>query len=717
MRNEGKTGKALAALLGRYRELSEDAPLTREELEERLHGEVWRGDWDEVLRLLEQFPGNVSREAAGECLCRAVEGAPPEVFEKLLDRLPRGEYAGSWDFPAPWAPNGSARRRYRWEIRVQGTLVLLAAAENRPEHLAALLARGYDVNSASPAAASALMEKFEAGIVLFGSDFSPFQPFTARPVSSLWLQRHNDEPEDIPPLQIDGATPLAAAVLFGSRACARLLVKHGAWLLESPGVSQAMWLAWRERNVDYRAAREEVLARSREKPVLWALGRTCSPHQLHEVLETWTYSREELSAAARRMLMDFQEQSRLWKEPKRGWEDLCHRLRQVGRACPEALCGRDVIGELLARCAREKAWGLEPFLSILEGQTLDLSCLPCSTIWTGTQEGKNLLETLSAHCTCVMDRDGVLPGRNEAVLRLLIKRVTFLPPAVDGGVSNLTYAILQTGNPRLIRQALRQGTIPPAETTAELLDCQRQLQLPPICRALLLTVPRPGLPDPPKARRVEDWGPRRWFAEQVPPDVTALLEEGDWDRWFYPLLYEGNHICRVSAVGECWEAHRIFTALCMLGETDVAARWLTYLPEDPRHLDSVFCQRRQLQLMMTPLCAAALTGRTETVRLLLDHGAWAAEERCGYPSLWLLLRQEDDVRPRPFLPLAAALLGKHWETAQLLLDHGAACNLRGPEVRELWHQFHEDTPETAVAPFLGAYLSGEGILRKEEEER
>ena len=85
MRNEGKTGKALAALLGRYRDLSEDAPLTREELEDRLHGEVWRGDWDEVLRLLEQFPGNVSREAAGECLCRAVEGAPPEVFEKLLD--------------------------------------------------------------------------------------------------------------------------------------------------------------------------------------------------------------------------------------------------------------------------------------------------------------------------------------------------------------------------------------------------------------------------------------------------------------------------------------------------------------------------------------------------------------------------------------------------------------------------------------------------------
>ena len=153
----------------------------------------------------------------------------------------------------------------------------------------------------------------------------------------------------------------------------------------------------------------------------------------------------------------------------------------------------------------------------------------------------------------------------------------------------------------------------------------------------------------------------------------------------------------------------------MMGQTDIMARWLPYMPEEVWNTDSVFCEERQIHAVMTPLCAAALAGRTETVRFLLDHGAWAPEERCGYPSLWEFRWQEDDPWSAPLTPLTAALLGKHWDTARLLLDHGAACDLRGPEVRELWRQFHEGDPETAAAPFLG--LSGEGILRKEEEER
>ena len=715
MPNEGNTEAAFAALLERCREVTNGAPLTREEMEEQLHTEVWRNDWDEVLRLLDWFPGSVSRKAAGECLSRAVHTASPGVFTALLDRLPCGEYAGNWICPAQWVPNGSTRRHYRWEVQVQGTLVMLAAAENRPEHLAALLERGHDVNSASPAAAGALLEAHGCGIIRYGPDFVPFHPFTARPESCLFLRRHNDEPEDIPPLGIEGATPLAAAVLFGNRECARLLMEHGAWLVESPGVSQSMWVWWRQKDETYRAVREEMLARSREKPVLWALGSTCSPRQLSWVLETWSYSQEELSTAARRMLLDFRYQDSFWQKPKQGWKDLCHRLRLIGRACPETLCVPEVFGELLMRCVGEGAWTLDPFLQVLEGRTLDLSRLHGPLLWMDTDKGKHLMETLASRCTCVMDRDSVPPETNTQVLRLLMKWVTFLPPSVDRGVSNLTCAILRTGSPRLIRQALQQSIIPPEETTEDLLGCQRQLRLPPLCRTLLLTVPRPGRPRLPEARRLAVRESPRWFAQQVPQDVDALLEE-DWERWFYPLMYEETRLCRVEAVGVRWKTPRIFTALCMLGQTEAVERWLSYLPEELWNTDSVFCEERQLYAVVTPLCAAALAGCTETVWLLLDHGAPAAEERCGYPSLWTLRRQEDGARSNPLTPLTAALLGKHWETARLLLDHGAVCNLDGPEVRELWCQFYEEEPETAAVPFLRAYLSGDGVLRGRSKE-
>lgn len=704
--------KAFAALLERYRELTEDAPLTREEAEEQLHAEVWRSDWTGVLGLLDRFPGPISRRAAGECLGRAVHSATPEVFAALLDRLPRGEYTESGTYSGSWLPAGGARRHHRWEVCVQGTLVMYAVAENKPEHLAALLERGHDVNSASPAAAGALLEAYGCGIIRYGPDFVPFHPFTARPESCLYLRRHGADAEELPPLKIEGATPLAAAVLFGHLECVRLLMEHGAWLAESPGVSQAMWLWWREKDETYRAVREEVLARSGEKPVLWALGHACSPRQLSRVLETWDYSREELSRAARRMLMDYRHD--LWKEPKQGWKDLCHRLRLVGRACPEVLCAPEVFGELLARCVQEGAWTLEPFLSVLEGRTLDLSRLPGSLLGMGTDNGKRLMETLATRCTCVMDRDSVPPETRAPVLRLLMKWVTFLPPSVDRGVSSLTRAILRTGDLRLIRQALRQGVIPPEETTAELLDCQRQLQLPPVCRTLLLTVPRPGVPRVPEARRPMGGDLARWFPERIPRDVTALVEKEDWERWLYPMLYRESGLCRVEAVGVRWRTDHVFTALCMMGQTDIMARWLPYMPEEVWNTDSVFCEERQIHAVMTPLCAAALAGRTETVRFLLDHGAWAPEERCGYPSLWEFRWQEDDPWSAPLTPLTAALLGKHWDTARLLLDHGAACDLRGPEVRELWQRFHEGYPETAATPFLGAYLSGDGILKEDE---
>ena len=158
-------------------------------------------------------------------------------------------------------------------------------------------------------------------------------------------------------MELDGATPLALAVLMGHQACARILLEHGAWREEAPGVSQVLWMAWRQQDEAYQATRALVLGWGQpQRPGLWALCRTCTPGQLKTVLETYTYSREELSFAARSMLVAFSHQRELWRDYADGWRDLCHRLYLLGRVSPEALCAPEVCGFFFeyAACWRER---------------------------------------------------------------------------------------------------------------------------------------------------------------------------------------------------------------------------------------------------------------------------------------------------------------------------------------------------------------------------
>ena len=153
MGQEKTPNAAMAALLERYREMVENPD--QEALEREIYVEAWQGNWQEALRLLRLLPGPVTRETAGEYLFQALCSAPPQVFAELLDYLPHGEYTGRATVPAPWMPGNGRRRHHRWEVRMEGTLTLLAAAKNRPAHLAVLLEHGYDVNSASLPATAA----------------------------------------------------------------------------------------------------------------------------------------------------------------------------------------------------------------------------------------------------------------------------------------------------------------------------------------------------------------------------------------------------------------------------------------------------------------------------------------------------------------------------------------------------------------------------------
>ena len=125
MEQQTTLNAAMTALLERYQEMVENPD--QEDLEREIYVEAWQGNWQEALRLLHLLPGPVTRETAGVYLFQALCSAPPQTFAELLDWLPHGEYTGQDTVPAPWMPGNGRRRHHRWEIRMQGTLTLLAS--------------------------------------------------------------------------------------------------------------------------------------------------------------------------------------------------------------------------------------------------------------------------------------------------------------------------------------------------------------------------------------------------------------------------------------------------------------------------------------------------------------------------------------------------------------------------------------------------------------
>lgn len=699
MNGTRETNPNMEALVQRLATLQATVSMTQEELEDQLHAEVWRSDWQEVIRLLELARGSVSRKAANECAILAVQKAPLEVVGKLLELLPEGEYTEREAYLVDWSPTGEICRRLKWDVFVQGTLVMHAVAQNRPDVLELLLHHGYDVNCASITSAASLLQDFSEQISGYGRDFIPFHAYMARPESRIALRKWDADPDSILPMNWEGATPLSLAVLLGHAECARILVEHGAWLEEAPSVSAAMYLFWREKDPAYQAARAVVLAagdHARHRPVLWAAGETCSPQQLKAVLDAWDYDLPELTCAARRMVLSLRHQRDLWKTYTDGWQDLCRRMYRIGRVCPEAVQAREVIGEFLDYFLSWKQVSLEPLLPLLEGATLDISELRANLYCLDRPGAKKFFTELAEHCQLVMDRDAIDQGIPVGVLRFLLQTVTFLSPAAEEGVSGLTKALLRTGDLRLIRKALQSGLIPPEESTEELLRCQQALRMPPVCRSALLTTRRPKRGEAQVCPHTADMR-YRWFADGEIRKQRSILENPDWEQDFWFTVRNSFREHTVTAAGVEWQLHKTFFAACMAGCTDIVERWLRHLPaEELRNIESAYCAEKDAMVVLSPLCAAALGGQTEIVDLLLRKGALLREEISGSPSVlttdWI---SDDKAKHLPLNPAVAAALGGHWDTADFLLERGTVCDWSAPENRYIWSRFHgEDLEET-----------------------
>ena len=144
-------------LLARYALLTEAASLTQEELERRMVNHAWHKKWEELVTLLSLSADRVSRSTVAECFLLAIRSAPLETVSALLERFPNEEFTECSTYEVTWSPTGAAHRRSKWEVSIQGTMVMHAVANHRPDVLLRLLEQGHDANCASARATTAVL--------------------------------------------------------------------------------------------------------------------------------------------------------------------------------------------------------------------------------------------------------------------------------------------------------------------------------------------------------------------------------------------------------------------------------------------------------------------------------------------------------------------------------------------------------------------------------
>lgn len=643
-------------------------------------------------------------EEAGECLTAALH-ATTNLFRKILNRCPPEEYSGHMTIQL------SDKQR----VHVSGTLLTLAAALNKPEHVKTLLEAGYDPNSAgieSAAAFERMTFYISNGVAHYGDRCGVGGNLINFSGKADWLIRN--------------ATPLAAAVACGSREAAAVLLRcPEVWKAESGVVCRAVVSALQIFKDDPRQELAGMVFGKTRGKVFYPKDfvRTCDlqieysadfcPYDLLETQLTRNFCDEE---GARVIWKTFEENALFSRSTIRA---RMRKMNLLANQFPDLSRESWVTGLFLRELVRRYT-PQTPHLQLMKkwkqlcGEEGDLTWAHTELYRLPRPTLQALLKELGKDTRLLIDADALGSFGKEAKGELMdiLTHVELRHNTGLEGISALAMMLLRHTDMRYLRKAAKLGAFAGErpEALLQTLDRSDRSNL----RAMMLAYGGQGAPN----------AVPRWKQE---------LRRTCWYRWWdiEPAAYEDwlqQLSCEELEEEECLRRLHVMTygastdtlwqrgcsihvrlednphrkevavsgpgaAICCGTQTQALRLMMQYMPEKLENRYRVeFHDHTLLDLEGTPLAIAAATGRTELVQLLLDAGLDPDETGRGMVSS-LQWFGNDAV---PVTPVMAAIYYGEEETARLLLEAGAVCDFSKPLFRKLLEQGDEQTREVAA---------------------
>ena len=669
-------------------------------LQERRHAKVYA--------LLDGLKEQLSGDEAAACL-KAALSCSPGVFCRVLERCKLGEYAD-------WVRVELARGRTAY---VRGTMLTLAAALDRPEHVRILLEAGYDCNSAGMASAEAFQGSLNFPDVSRMANASPYGDRCGVCFGMLNISGRGN-------WQLPCATPLAAAVVCGSKRAAQVLLRWpGVWREESGVVCRAAVMALELYQDDprqdtaalvFRVPRgkrfdRERLIETRCLRVEYA-GSFCSVEVLRRQLEKGFCD----ETAARKLLDLLDKDAKSMRRPP--IRACAEKLRLLEQYFPQ-LCRESWVTGILLRVIAARFSPKNTCTRMIRqwkrlcGEEGDLTWASMDLQWMPRKQLRILLQTLGQDTRLVMDADAAGLGHAEnhnAVIELL-QHVHLRYNRGLEGVSALAANLAASGNLRLFVRGAQLGALQGENPKALLAHLERQNQ--PNLRAAALAygnVRDCGEETPWKTccrshSWYRSWSPepevyQKWleelaFEELSEEECLRRLQVMDYPDYIGVFWLDEMQIDlrRKEQDSETEFSVRNPATAVFCGTQERPLRlMMKYLPEklDKNYFLSVTGTR--FYLMGTPLCLAAAMGQTGFVKLLLDTGLRPDERGRGVVSTIA----RPGFMQRCLTPVMAAILCGQEETARLLLDAGAQCDFSKPEFQQLLRMGDKNAFELAA---------------------
>lgn len=642
-------------------------------------------------------------ETARLCLTAALH-ATTNLFRKVLRRCPSVEYSGK----AELYPDAGVR------AHVSGTLLTLAAALNKPEHVKILLAEGYDPNSAGVASAAA----FDDMTFYISNATAPYGDRCAVGGSHLtfagkcsWTLRN--------------VTPLAAAIACGSREAAAVLLRcPEVWKAESGVVCRAAVSALQMFKDD---PRQELAGMVFGK----TRGRVFYPHEFvrtcdlqieyaadfctYDLLETQIRNHFCDAEGARKVLKTFEEHV---LHDRGSIRARMRKMTLLTKEFPDVCREPWATGVFLRELARRYMKG-QPHQQLLQqwktlcGEEGDLTWAALEMYRMPRANLQTMLKELGKDTHLVMDADSLSAYGREAKWELMdiLSHVKLQHNTGLDGISALAENLLCIGDLRYLRKAAKLGAFA-GEDPKALLEHLERINKSNL-RAMMLAYG--GQADESLVPRWKQECRQRFW------NRGWMIDRKAYEAWLAELMHEELaeeerlrrlQVMRYGIPGDTfWRPDCSISvklpessrrqevqvsgpeAAVICGEqtqpSELLLRYMSEVLDKRFHVE--FGDHGLLNLEGSLLTIAAATGRTEQVQFLLNTGL--EPDETGRGNLSSLRWFGNGVIP--VTPVMAAIYYGEEETAKLLLEAGAVCDFSKPHFRKLLERGDEATMELA----------------------